>query len=509
MLVLALGAGVVVAAPLFSIERFEVTGENPLPPGETERVLRPFRGPQDSIAGVEEAAQALENAIKATGSYFHRVIVPPQRAAGGVFRLEVITFEIAAISVEGNEHFDEVNILRSLPALEPGETPNSLAVARSLQLANRHSARRVAVFMREAEGGGALAAQVRVRDSRPWVLFAGLDNMGDEQTGVSRLSFGAQHTNLLNRDHSLTLSYTTSPENFEGVRQFGAFYRLPLYRAGGELSAFYTHSEIDTGRVAGAFDVSGAGDFAGLRYRHILRPRGNYNHSVRFSLDDRLFENDTTFDGQPIGVDVRSRPFGIGYTGRVESGRERRQFDLQFLRNLGTGEDNTDLAYRQNRAGADKAWFALRFGASASQPLPREWTLEARLDGQYSPDLLVSGEQFGLGGTFSVRGFEEREISGDMGMQASVEVRTPPLPGNARLLGFIDAGVIDFGEEDQTGAASEVLASAGLGLRWRWRQYVSLRLDVAYVVEGNGLALSQDRTRADTVDFHSGISVRF
>lgn len=59
----------------------------------------------------------------------------------------------------------------------------------------------------------------------------------------------------------------------------------------------------------------------------------------------------------------------------------------------------------------------LRFGADINHPLPRGWTLRGRVSAQHSPELLVSGEQFGLGGTYSLRGFEKREITGNEGIQ--------------------------------------------------------------------------------------------
>ncbi len=507
--------GTAAGAPLFTIERFEVVGDNPLSDTEVEYILRPYTGPQDGLSGVEDAAEALENAIKARGSYFHRVIVPPQRAVAGVFKLEIITFGIEEITIEGNEHFDEANILRSLPALNQGAAPNSLAIARSLQLSNLHPARRVAVFIREGEGGGRLAAQVRVRDSRPLVFFGSISNSGDERTGVSRVSLGLQHSNLFNRDHALTLSYTTSPENTGGVKQYGAFYRLPIYQFGGELSAYYTQSDVDSGRVADAFDVSGAGKFTGVSYKHILQPRGNYSHTISLAIDDRLFENKTLFVGDPlfdpipIGVDVRSRPLTIEYAGRIESGLKRRGFYARYTTNLGSGGANTDLAYAANRFGADEGWFALRFGANVDHPLPRGWTLRGRFSAQYSPDLLISGEQFGLGGAYSLRGFEEREVTGDKGMQATVEVYAPPLKYKVQLLGFVDGGVLNVGSGDKTGVRSESLASIGLGLRWSWGNNLGVSFDAAYVVEGNGVLIAEERTRSDTVDFHGSLFVRY
>ena len=498
-----------VAQILFSIEQFEIIGENPLSAFDTDATLAPFLGPQDGLSGVEDAAAALEEAIKADGNYFHRVIVPPQQAVAGVFRLEVLSFGLSSISVEGNEHFDEANILRSLPALDQDSAPNSLAVARALQLSNRHPSRRVAVFMREAEAGSGLAADVRVRDSRPYSVFGSIDNMGDEQSGVSRVSVGLQHTNLFNRDHGLTVSYTTSPESTGGVQQMGAFYRAPLYRLSGELAAYYTESDVDTGRVGDAFDVSGAGRFVGLSYKHILKPLGNYNHVAGISVDDRLFENNTLFGGQPIGFDVRSRPLTFEYSGTIESGLERRNFYFQYALNLGSGNHNTERAYVANRFGADPTWYTFRFGGDIRHPLPYGLSLRGQLRVQYSPDLLISGEQFGVGGMHSVRGFEQRELTGDKGMEALVEVYTPPLKYNVQLLAFLDAGAVDVGSDDDTGVNGEVVASFGLGLRWYWLNHVGVTFDAAYVFEGNSTQFAAENTRANTLDFHGSLFVRY
>ncbi len=498
-----------VAAALFTIDRFEVVGEHPLSESETNAILEPFLGPQETISGVENAAAALEKRIKASGSYFHRVIVPPQRATEGIFKLEVISFAVEEISIEGNEHFDETNILRSLSALQQGQAPNSLEIARSLQLSNLHSARRVAVFMREGEGGGHLAAQVKVRDSKPSVFFGSMSNTGDERTGYSRVSMGFQHSNLFNRDHALTLSYTTSPENLSGVKQYGLFYRLPIYRIGGELSGYYTHSDVDQGRIADAFDVSGAGDFGGLSYKHILRPRGNYSHTISMSIDDRLFENNTLFAGQPLGVDVRSRPLAFQYSGRFESGANRGSFYIQRSMNLRSGKHNNDLAYSANRFGADERWATLRFGGDVNYALPRDWVFKGRFRGQYSSDLLISGEQFGLGGSQSIRGFEERELSSDKGVQASAEIYTPPLIFNTQLLAFLDAGLLTPSGGDTSGEGGEALASIGAGMRWFWRGHIGVSFDAAYVLEGNNRRFGDDRTRANTFDFHGNIFLRY
>ena len=53
------------------------------------------------------------------------------------------------------------------------------------------------------------------------------------------------------------------------------------------------------------------------------------------------------------------------------------------------------------------------------------------------------------------------------------------------------------------------LASVGVGLRWFWKGYVGLSFDVAYVLEGNNRRFGDEITRADTVDYHANLFVRY
>jgi hemolysin activation/secretion protein len=468
----------------FTVEKFVVEGENPLSEAKTRQVLTPFLGVHEGLTRIERASKALEQALHDKGYPFHRVIVPPQRATDGVIKLKILTFPLDKITVEGNKHFSNENILASIPPLRSGQTPNTLEVARSLLMANEHPAKQVAVFVRNGETPGKIDATIKARDMRPYQFFSSYANTGDRDTGHTRLSLGFQHSNLFNRDHVMTLSYTTSPGHWSDVQQYGAFYRIPLYDIGAGISMFYSHSKADQGKVADFFDVSGKGDFAGISFDYALFPIGDYSHKVTIGLQDRLFENDTAFNGQSIGVDVRSRPVSLRYNGGLEKASVSSGLYAEYTNNLVCGGDNDKEAYEATRAGADPHWDAFRFGADLDYTLPKNWQLRSRFAGQVTNEPLISGEQFGLGGARSVRGFDEREISGDNGYQFNFEVWTPPIVQNVRLLAFFDTGRRNLEDPHPGQVAGESISSIGLGLRWYWKSYLSISLDAAHVLNG-------------------------
>ena len=71
------------------------------------------------------------------------------------------------------------------------------------------------------------------------------------------------------------------------------------------------------------------------------------------------------------------------------------------------------------------------------------------MSGQVTRDMLVPGEQFGIGGADSVRGFLEREIIDDNGYRGTLELYGPDFGGKVpvsgarmRALAFTDWGVV-------------------------------------------------------------------
>ena len=473
----------------FEVERFEVEGENPLSEARTQEVLAPFTGEHAGVDGLLAAADALERAIEDAGVAFQRVMLPPQSLRDGVVTLKVAVFTVTRVEVRGAAHHSEANVRRSVPALAEGETPDTGAIARDLAVVNRQPWKSLTLTFRESETDATgLDAVLEVEDRRPRTFWSSLDNTGSAATGPLRWSLGASPREpLRSRPRTLNASYTTSPGHAGQVRQWALGYSAPLYGLGGTLAGYYVRSDIDTGRVLGMFDVSGAGAFAGLLYTHELERQGRWSHRLSAGVDDRHFDTDVVFAGVDVASAVRSRPASLHYA--AEYAGEGWGFDmrLQYARNLERGGGNNDPAYARSRAGAVEDWDLLRGNASVSMSLPAGWTARGVLEGQYAGEALIPGEQFGLGGASSVRGFSEREIAGDNGVRGSLELWSPAvMQDSLRLLLFADAGRVRFEGSLPAPDAErdDALVSVGGGLRWNWREHVALLLDAGAVVEG-------------------------
>ena len=475
------------ASPVFAIKGFKVTGDNPLGDGETSKILAPFLRSDATIEVLQKATTALEAGLRERGFGLHRVALPPQEV-GDIVTLNIVKFSIAKVNIEGRSIYDEGNIRRALPELREGESPNFKRLAVQTAIANENPNKQIQVGVREADEPDKIEATITVKESRPWTFGVGLSNGGNQSSGRDRLTVSGGHTNLFNLDHQFIGAYTTSIERTADVKQLGLAYKVPLYQAGGVIGASYTRSDV-VGNF-GAFTSTGAGHTLGVNYTLYLPPEGGRRSYVTFGVDDKVFQA-TQINGVIVGVDRRSRPITLGYTARTESDTSVWGYNADMAMNTSSGRNNNLTSYRNEDPRIDTtAWKAVHGGASITAPLAKTWLWSARAQFQYSPDVLISGEQFGLGGLGSIRGTSvDRPITGDKGASGSVEITTPELATGLRMLGFVDAGWL--GNNSPNGAnrpSTDRIASVGLGLRFA-KEPFAVSLDYGRLVQGSRVAL--------------------
>ncbi len=468
----------------FQVERFIVEGDNPLGDIASIVILDPYTGEHTGIERLRQAAAALESALNDKGYDFHRVTLPQQVLDAGAVVLEIRNLVIDEITTSGNKYFSDENIRRSLPQLKKGETPNTRSLSRALAIANFNTAKRTRLTFGRGGIADTLDARIEVRDRPPQQIYAWLNNTGSAESTRSRMGIGYQHRNLFDRDHSMTATYTTSPEDPDKVQQYGVNYQVPAYFLTGLVNIFHVQSDVDSGRVADVFDVNGGGVTTGLRYSQVLNKRGVFRQRIYVDVTDKLFDNNVDFLGNQIGVDVRSRPLAATWQLEWEKPASDGHLNISYATNLEGGEFNSQVDYSASRVGAPQDWSAIRIEAGQNINLPRKWRLAMGLQGLFSDDPLIGGEQLGLGGSRGPRGFEEREAGVDRGINLKFQVWAPTLTGNLQIGGFLDHG---FGTRLNPQVGEELerdLTSIGIGSKWQWQDRLVLTLDFGHVVGG-------------------------
>jgi hemolysin activation/secretion protein len=482
----------------FEIQRYIVEGNTLLAQKDIDKILAPFSGKDRDFGDIQRALESLQDAYAARGYNAVRVSVPEQDIRAGQVRLRVVEARVRRVKVDGNRFFNEKNVRAGLPALKEGTSPNTRAISKDAQLVNENPAKQVSVALQAADDPGQVDATVRVTDEKPSRISAYVDNTGTPNTGNYRIGAGFQHANLSNHDDVLNVQAITSPGHVSDVKIFGAGYRIPIYTWAGVVDVLAGYSSVNSGTVQGLFNVSGSGNVFGLRYTQLLGRFDTYEHRASIGLDYRAYKNDVTFadTGAPLIPDITVRPIALAYLGRFSRVGQDISFNVSYARNVPGGANGDQEAFDAQRPGATSKYSVVREGVAFTQLLPSDFIVRALANAQQSHDLLIPGEQFGMGGVDSVRGYYEREVANDIGWRASLEAYSPDFAarsgGNwrARALVFADAAR-GHDNSPERGPANK-LGSFGLGGRANMGKSLAFRLDVARVTQDAGTRQSGD-----------------
>jgi len=441
------------AAQTLPPQRVEVTeisvlGNTLLPQAQVDAALSTFKGRMD-MDDLKRAARTLQALYHQAGYSTVVTFLPEQAVAQGRLVIGVLEGRIARIAVVGQRRFSAENIRRSVPALAEGRTPRIRQVDAQVQMANDNPAKKLAVTLEPGAKRGDIDATLTVTEQpvARWTLQA--DNTGSTQTGRSRLMLGFEHSALWGLDHQLAAQVQISPQKPGAVRVLMGSYRMPLYGSGLTVGLYGSHSNVDSGATsteAGTLQFIGRGRAAGVSVSRQLERVGELDGRLVLSLERRDYLNDCSIEGLPdgacgtAGASVVVHPLSLEYTAR-QGGPAAFGFNLQLSRNLAIG-GALSRQLDAVRPGATRDFTVVRGGFGLTRALAGGAALSWRLSAQASAQALVPGEQFGATGAYAVRGYDEREVTGDSGLTASMEWQSArPVGGALQWVAFADVGV--------------------------------------------------------------------
>lgn len=483
--------------PVFRLSGFSIQGPELVPRAKVMAVLDSFVGRDLTFEELRRATVLVEGLHAEQGYEVVRVLVPEQEIKPGEpLTLQIVDSRLANIEVSGNSHFSEAHIRQGLPVLAEGGLVNTIEMDKNLRLHNDNPSKLVRVRLEPAAEPGLVDAKVQVVDQDPLVRFVTLDNTGTDATGDYRLGLALQHNNVFGKAHTASFQFVTSPGRFSDVQVFALNYKVPLPRFNSVIEVGASDSSVDAGNLAvGASSVSvqGAGQTFALRGYYLLDRLGVFDQRIGLTLEQKKFESDVRLGGTGPSLipSVGSRPLGLVYRLTDTQDTRQRSLELVYQKNLSAGGIYSDAQYRLINPDASADFDLLKLQGSWSDQLTPTWRLTARLQAQHTSYSLISGEQFGAGGVYSVRGFEEREASADTGFSQSLELMGPNLAkdglwGLQRLnvLGFLEAAQLRNNRELIGVPRSQTIASTGLGLRFAFRPQQQFSLDLAHVLDG-------------------------
>lgn len=461
-----------------------------------------------TIGQLQEVADVITRYYHDRGYFLARAIIPAQEVTDGVVHIRVLEGRLEKVVPNGNHLYSNAVLTRPFVPMIGNLVTVKQTESALLTLAHYPGLTAFGVF-RPGSYVGTTDMVVNVQQERAYDVTLRADNEGTEFTGRNRL-IGTVDWNNPTGDADLfriTALKTFVPENalFGDLR-----YEHPFFDPANTVA-------IDVSR--NAFDVSGSGvtpgTIGGISKVAVLSLQRAFERSrqenISGTLDFSRKRADTQFVGKVIGrddlavfgaqlnYDSINSNWGIINTATL---RLERAVSGVFGVPSDAAIQNKQVSPPPSRFGGDGApalpnFTRLTMDYQLFKNLPDNQALLFRLDGQYTPNMLTSLEQFVIGGVDSVRAVPTSQFLTDKGIFSSLEysVRAPGFADKQAFAGytwgqvlrfrvFTDAAVGILNDPVNPATKRVVVEGNGVGVEFTWPGRFTANLQYAHLNGG-------------------------
>ena len=398
-----------------------------------------------------------------------RVYIPNQNLNDGTFELQVIPGIIENIKFnEGKGYKSEIAM--AFPGIS-GQYLNLRHIEQGLEQINRLQRNQARMrLLPGKKAGGSIILLDRV-ESKFWNASLGFSNSGSEASGeaVTSYSLGLDNLMLLNDSIKFTatrsLEGVISPDNFS--KSLTSTLSIPLgywtfsyYRSNSEYQSIGgTLIKTKKTRTSTTEDISLERNIYRSKTAKTTLSASSTRKDSEFLLEDVAPEgsNPTTF----------STKLNISHSQLTSYGKLRVNAGYRF----GTLEREGIIT--KDKLSDDLRWQKLEGGLNYSLPFKiakQNFQFTTAYQQQYSKNILHPEEKLYVGGQYTVRGYKNNSLSGDLGYYFRNEIHwyltggAPPTPQTSLWGSPSLSFAYDFGAVAANARSSTTGHLSGLGI---------------------------------------------
>lgn len=498
------------AEATIEVKGYAVEGSTVFDQAELDAVTAEFVGSM-TFAQLLQARSAITQLYVDKGYVTSGAYIPPQTLKDGIVTVQILEGTLEDIKISGNNHL-KTYYVRDRLALAGAQPLNVNQLLEGLKLLQLDPL--ISTISADLQAGiqpGTSLLEVEVTEADPFSTTLSIDNARSPSVGTFRRKIQFNHDNLIGLGDGLTLAYS----NTDGSNSLDVAYDVPFNATNGTVRFAYgrTRSNVIEDPFT-PLDISAKSQYYELTVRQPVERTAT--REIALGLTFSRQESQTELGFADIG------PFPLS-PGANDEG-ETKISALRFFQEWSDRNSQQVLAARSQFSlgvpwfqandnedspgnDPDSRFFSWRAQGQWVRLLAPETLLLMRGDVQISDRNLVPLEQFGIGGSNSVRGYRQDATLTDSGVQLTTEVRVPiarvpKINGVLQLAPFIDVGRGWNNRDPQP--ETKTLLGTGLGLLWRHGNNFSARLDWGYPLieraddrsnwQENGIYFSVDYT---------------
>lgn len=465
----------------FYLEDVVFVGNDIFSDAELAAAKSNFTGKEVTLAEINSIANVVTVKYRNSGYISSKAIVPPQKVKNGVIKIEIIEGGVDRVIVEGANIGDQNIVKRFADKIKSAGAMSSKKLERYLLLIDDLpgiTAR--AVLKASPNRQGYSDVYVKLEENR-FNGSVGVDNYSSRFLGSE--VFDAQASiNSPFGNYGRTTIRTLGAAQIEELKFISLQHEAQVGDEGMKVIFGTSYTDTEPGQKLENLNIEGESFNANINFQNpVIRSRQE-NLYTRWGFNYKTAKSDT-FNVQQFRDEVRTIDFGVTYDvfDRFYGTNNAEILLTKGLQIMDATED-TDLRSRSN---ADGNFERVNFAYTRIQSVPDlPVSFFAATAGQYAWSPLLSSEEFGVGGRAFGRGFDPSEISGDVGVAGSFEVRYSTQQGADFIKSFQPFAFYDVGKVWNKSvfageAKSAALASAGIGARLNFNYDVSGELLMA------------------------------
>ncbi|MDB5686389.1 MAG: Hemolysin activation/secretion protein, partial [Rhizorhabdus sp.] len=386
----------------FQVRSIRVVGAEHFPDATVKAFFAPLEGRKIVLDDLRKAAQQLEDLYRAKGFFLTRVFISPQQVRDGVLEVRVLEGYVGAEFVEATNQASRHYVEQFLkPVIGQRPAQFSDLENRLLLINDTPGLSANSVLRQGAEPG---SSEIQVTATKlPNSYRASFANTASDILGPTTYGVGATLSQPLGRPGALDVDFSAAGGHLSELRSGNLRYAMPVGHRGAVLALGGLLAFARPGGAVAALEIRSRVITLNSRLRvPLLRSRANsiyldagltLNRSRTDALGSRLVDDRTTV--AEAGLTWQQSDWLKGSTTVTAT--------LSHGLDLFGAIDRTDpLASIQ---GFKPDFTKLTYSLQRTQGLTRSFSLQFNLQGQYTADRLLSGEQVSFGGPQIGRGY--------------------------------------------------------------------------------------------------------
>jgi hemolysin activation/secretion protein len=503
------------AKVVFELKGVEFIGNTIISSKDLSRYFELLTGKEVSFNEITRALSEITQFYQSMGYITSKAYISPQKIVNGIIKINILEGKIGQINVNKTKwtktSYIKNNLIKPYD-LQESKIFNVRNLKSSLNDINNKEYLKGKVILKKGLETESTDIIFDIKDRFPLSLSPSWDNFGREYTGIQRAGLNINNQNVTGFGDTLNNSLNFS----KGILGLNSSYIIPINSSGATFKVDYSHYDVNIGEDLKSQQITGRSESLKATISMPLYRKNDIivNSDIAYygliskteSSITPAYDNKYELRAIKTGVNILK----TDKTGRLSS-RTEVSTGLPFFGAKTVKEDESD---------ATSKFIKIESNITRFQLLPLNSYGIFKLSGQYSPSHLLSAEQTQAGGMYSVRGFKEGALSGDIGYNLSLELRKAipylprylsipykknkslkiPLKDRIFFAVFYDQAIVRELGQNVPYTNKDFLQSTGAGLNFSITKYLNANMYV-------GVPLGRKKYDAqESARFHFGIS---